>query len=235
MSDLPGRRRPAVTMAGEGAGVQLPGGGCWFTAAAAGDYSDPGVAQLEELAASLGLGGRVFSRSTQVHGSRVRLVAGRQEARDGEGFDGQLTTSDEVIGAVRTADCLPVALFSPEAAGVLHAGWRGLAGGVVASGMEAMASAGGGPVTAVIGPGARSCCYEAGEEVHAAFTGLGAQARSGRNADLPWIAGQQLTAHGAAEVIDCGICTICSQDPRWHSHRRDGREAGRSLALAWLS
>lgn len=235
MSGLPDGELPAVALTSGGAGAQLPGGGCWFTAAGAGDFTDPDAAQLASLAAGLGLEGRTFSRSTQVHGSRVRLVAGPQEARDGEEFDGQLTTSTGVICAVRTADCLPVALFSPSAAGVLHAGWRGLASGVVAGGMAAMAEAGEGPVTAVIGPGARSCCYEAGDEVHRAFAELGPGARRGRNADLPWIAAQQLRALGASEVVDCGICTICSEEPRWHSHRRDGQEAGRSLALAWRS
>jgi copper oxidase (laccase) domain-containing protein len=117
----------------------------------------------------------------------------------------------------------------------VHAGWRGLAGGVIAAGMEAMDAAGGGEVTALIGPGARSCCYEAGEEVHAAFSDLGPGARAANNADLPWIAAQQLRSLGAVEVVDCGICTICSQAPLWHSHRRDGPEAGRSLALAWRS
>ena len=235
MSDPPGSGRPVVAVAAEGAGAQLPWGGCWFTAAEVDDYTDPDATQLAALAASLGLEGRTFSRSTQVHGSRVRMVAGPQEARDGEEFDGQLTTSTEVICAVRTADCLPVALFSPSVAGVLHAGWRGLACGVLSSGMAAMAEAGEGPVTAVIGPGARCCCYEAGDEVHSAFVELGPGARVGPNADLPWIATQQLRALGASEVVDCGICTICSQEPRWHSHRRDGREAGRSLALAWRS
>lgn len=233
MSEPGASGHPAVVAAAGGTGAHLPGGGCWFTAAGAGDYTDPGAGRLEALAASLGLEGRTFARSTQVHGSRVRLVASPQDARDGQEFDGQLTTSTGVICAVRTADCLPLALLSPSAAGVLHAGWRGLASGVVASGMAAMAGAGEGPVVAVIGPGARSCCYEAGEEVHRAFADLGPEARRGQNADLPWIAAEQLRALGAAEVIDCGVCTICSEEPRWHSHRRDGQEAGRSLALAW--
>lgn len=216
-----------------GAGATLPGGSCWFTAAEAGDFTDPTDGDLDALAATLGLEARVFARSTQVHGSEVRFVADPADARDGEEFDGQVTGSRQVICAVRTADCLPVALFSPSAAGVVHAGWRGLAGGVLDAGVEAMERAGAGPLTAVIGPGARSCCYEAGEEVHEAFASLGEGARKGRNADLPWVADRQLRSAGVQEVVDLGVCTICAAGPRWHSHRRDGAEAGRSLALAW--
>lgn len=218
----------------EGTGAEVPGcGSCWFTSAAAGDFMEPSAAQLDSLAGSLGLAGRIFSRSDQVHGRSVRLVGSPAEIVEGEQHDGQVTTSREVICAVRTADCLPVALLSCEAVGAIHAGWRGLAAGVIAAGMDAMRKAGDSPVTAVIGPGARSCCYEAGPEVHAAFADLGGDARKGANADLPWIAARQLEVAGVADVVDLGICTICSAEPKWHSYRRDGDDAGRSLALAW--
>lgn len=233
MSGSPAELSPDFSA--EGAGATFPGGGCWFTAAAAGDFADPGARELDGLALRLGLEGRVFARSTQVHGSQVRFVSGSSEARDGEEFDGQVTSSREVVCAVRTADCLPVALFSSSAAGVIHAGWRGLAAGVLAAGVEAVRSAGDGPLAAVIGPGARSCCYEVGDEVHEAFAGLGPGARAGRNADLPWVAAEQLRQLGVDEVADLEVCTICAAGPQWHSHRRDGAEAGRSLALAWLS
>jgi YfiH family protein len=225
----------ALAFGPDGAGATLPGGGCWFTAAAAGDFTDPTAGELDALAASLGLEGRAFARSTQVHGSAVRFVAGPADAGDGEEFDGQVTCSREVLCAVRTADCLPVALFSPSAAGVIHAGWRGLEAGVLGAGVEAMESAGAGPLAAVIGPGARSCCYEVGDEVHEAFAALGQGARKGQNADLPWVADRQLRAAGVRQVVDVGVCTICASGPKWHSHRRDGAEAGRSLALAWRS
>ena len=224
--------RPVVS--GDGIAFTVPGSGaCFFTSLSAGDFTEPTAGQLDALAASLGVTGRRFSRSTQVHGSSVRLVAGPEEARDGEEHDGQVTTSREVICAVRTADCLPVALFSPEAAGVIHAGWRGLAGGVIAEGVAAVRRAGDSEVTAVIGPGARACCYEAGPEVHEEFASLGPKARHADNADLPWIVAEQLSGLGVGEIIDTGACTICSPGPAWHSHRRDGEDAGRSLALAW--
>ena len=70
-------------------------------------------------------------------------------------------------------------------------------------------------------------------EVHEAFAAFGPQARRADNADLPWIAAEQLSGLGVGEIIDTGACTICSPGPAWHSHRRDGEDAGRSLALAW--
>ncbi|MFM9127101.1 MAG: laccase domain-containing protein, partial [Solirubrobacterales bacterium] len=97
-----------------------------------------------------------------------------------------------------------------------------------------------------IGPGARSCCYEAGDEVHRGSSEQIVQIPQSTTSEAPsarscWAAIQgrsafrPLRALGASEVVDCGICTICSEEPRWHSHRRDGHEAGRSLALAWRS
>lgn len=231
-----------VTIPGRGEASALPGlglalatGGCWFTPVEAGDFTEPAPERLEALAASLGLPGRSFARSRQVHGAGVRVVRGPADARPGEEYDGQVTGSREVICAVRVADCLPVALFSASAAGMVHAGWRGLAAGVLEAGVEAVLSLGPGPVTAVIGPGAGPCCYEAGEEVHRAFAALGPQARAGDSADLPWIAGEQLRRLGVPVEARVGGCTICSTGPAWHSHRREGEKAGRSLALAWRS
>lgn len=227
-------KRPGPFESAGGLLVELGAGACcWFGSEAAGDFTDPSPAQLQALGASLGLGERAFASSSQVHGSSVRVVTGPSEAAQGEGHDGQLTGSSEVVCAVRAADCLPVAIASPGAAGVLHAGWRGLAAGVLEAGVRALGKIAPGKATAAIGPGARACCYEAGPEVHAAFVGLGSRAREGDMADLPWIAAEKLRLAGVDDVLDCGICTMCSTEPRWHSYRRDHEQAGRSLALAW--
>jgi len=82
----------------------------------------------------------------------------------------------------------------------------------------------------VVGPGARGCCYEVGEEVHSTF---GNAHRDGRNLDLAAVARDRLQAVGVAHVEDAGVCTIC--DERLFSHRREGLEAGRQAGIAWLS
>lgn len=223
-----------IQRSGNGLAVTVPGAGsCFFSSLSAGDFTDPPPEELEALADVSGAGSRDFSRSPQVHGSSVRLVGDPAQAAEGGDHDGQVTTSGQVVCAVRTADCLPVALLSAEAAGVLHAGWRGLAAGVIPEGIKAMSSAGTSPITAVIGPGAGVCCYQAGPEVHEAFSGMGPNARRGENVDLAWIASQQLSALGVADIIETATCTICATDPPWHSYRRDGADAGRSMALAW--
>jgi copper oxidase (laccase) domain-containing protein len=83
-------------------------------------------------------------------------------------------------------------------------------------------------VVAIVGPGAGPCCYEVGEEVHAAFGGAH---RAGQNIDLKAIARERLLAAGVAEVCDVAACTIC--DERFFSHRREGVRAGRQGGIAW--
>ena len=82
----------------------------------------------------------------------------------------------DAAAVVFIADCLPVLLAAPGAVAALHGGWRPLAGGIVDEGVGALREVGGdGPVVAALGPGARGCCYEVGEEVHAQFAGYDAR------------------------------------------------------------
>jgi copper oxidase (laccase) domain-containing protein len=87
-----------------------------------------------------------------------------------------------------------------------------------------------GDVAAIIGPGAGPCCYEVGEEVHAAFPGAH---RSGRHIDLKALARDRLHAVGVHNVQDVAACTIC--DGRFFSYRREHTRAGRQAGVAWLS
>jgi YfiH family protein len=134
---------------------------------------------------------------------------------------------------VLTADCLPVALHAPGAVAMVHAGWRGLAAGVLDEGLQALRDLGArGPVLAAIGPGAGGCCYEVGDEVRAAFADV-PEARHGRTIDLPTVARRRLREAGVAEIHDAGICTMC--DERFFSHRRDRGATGRQGGAAWLA
>jgi YfiH family protein len=140
-----------------------------------------------------------------------------------------------VAPVVLVADCLPIALAADGAVAMVHAGWRGLAGGVIAEGMRAVRGLGAeGDVVAAIGPGAGVCCYEVGEEVHAAFAGHGDAVRDGRNLDLKAIARRELEAAGVAEVHDVDLCTMCGDPSLFFSHRRDGGVTGRQAGVAWL-
>jgi polyphenol oxidase len=170
-----------------------------------------------------------FAWGRQVHGIDVRaLREPPREADRDEDVDGQATRLSRVATTVFVADCLPVALSTGDGVAMLHAGWRGLAGGILERGIAMLRGLGArGDLHAAIGPGAGACCYEAGDEVHAA---VGHSV--GRNVDLKAAAAARLRAAGASSVHDVGICTIC--DERFFSHRRAGGVTGRQAGVAWL-
>jgi polyphenol oxidase len=189
----------------------------------------------------------------QVHGTAVRRItelpiAGVAPLPD-EGSelpeaDGQATSLRDVAPMVLVADCLPIAVAGRAgcngsetlAVAMLHAGWRGLAAGIVTEGVRALRELGlDGPLEAAIGPGAGGCCYEVGEEVHAAFAGFGDSVRRGRSLDLKAVARAELGRAGVGVVHDVELCTICSDPSLFFSHRRDQGVTGRQAGIAWLN
>ena len=119
------------------------------------------------------------------------------------------------------ADCLPIAIAAANgrpALAVVHAGWRGLAEGVV----EAAVAAVGGGSAAVVGPAVGPCCYEVGPEVAALFDDD--LTRDG-NLDL-WSAAERALAGAGVERVDrVDLCTCCNEE-LFFSHRRDGPHRG---------
>jgi polyphenol oxidase len=172
----------------------------------------------------------------QVHGTRVLRVA--EAPRDGRfpEADGQATFSRAIAPMVLVADCLPIALAGDGAVAMLHAGWRGLADGIIREGVGAVRELGGvGQLTAAIGPGAGVCCYEVGPEVHERFAAYGDAVRRGEHLDMKAIAREQLERAGVEIVHDVGLCTICSGSELFYSHRRDRGLTGRQAGVAWLT
>jgi YfiH family protein len=223
---------------------ELPGGArALFTTRADGNLStmrgsggERGRAERDRLCEELGL--RWLCAGRQVHGATVQRVSSQADGGlagvMGEAAaidaDGHATALREVGMMVLVADCLPVVVCCEGAVAALHAGWRGLAAGVLEEGVRALRELGGeGEIVALLGPGARGCCYEVGEELHATFGGAH---RRGRNLDLAALARDRLEA-GGARVEDVGVCTIC--DRRLFSHRREGLDAGRQAGIAWRS
>jgi polyphenol oxidase len=217
----------------------LPGGGrALFTARSDGNLStmrgrghEHGRRERERLREQLELQGLCASR--QVHGTSVQ----RLDSLDGAGArsdrveaDGHATALRGLGVMVLVADCLPVLLGSDSGVTALHVGWRGLAAGVLEEGVRVHRQLGRGEIGAFIGPGAGVCCYEVGEEVHAA---LGGRHRAGARVDLKAVASERLRRMGVTQVSDVEICTIC--DRRFFSHRREGDRAGRQAGVAWLS
>lgn len=179
----------------------------------------------------------------QVHGREVRRLASGSPGLDwGTGpvalpeADGQYAVQPGVAPAALTADCLPIAIAGGGAVAMLHGGWRGLHGGVIEAGVQALRAAGArGPLSAAIGPGAGPCCYEVGAEVHQAFAAYPAAVHQGMNLHLAGIARQALDRAGVRDVHDIEICTICSDRSLLFSHRRDRGVTGRQAGIAWLT
>ena len=224
---------------------ELPGGGhVLFTTRAhgnlstiSGDAHEHGLRAREQLCDGLAL--QWLCASRQVHGTEVNTI--RSAAASGGqplaiDADGHATALPGIGTMVLSADCLPVALGCEGAVALVHAGWRGLAGGVLEQGVRALRELGAGErMSAAIGPGAGACCYEVGPEVHAA---LDERSKIGHqhlraNIDLRAIARQRLLSVGVSEICEVRACTIC--DERFFSHRREGERAGRQGGVAWLS
>ena len=176
----------------------------------------------------------------QVHGREVMDAA--QVGSESPTADASFSRTANVACAVMVADCVPV-LFAATDGGCVaaaHAGWRGLAGGVLSATLAAMAqgavSTEGTRVTAWIGPTIGARQYEVDEVVRAAFAKVDhAHFRASRPGhywlDLAALAESQLLRCGVAAVSRAGIC-VFERDDLFYSHRRDGT-TGRCAALIW--
>jgi polyphenol oxidase len=196
-----------------------------------------------------GLGVDRFACPEQIHGA---VIAEVDPGRAGAGFDdpgSRLPGADGVatdVGglpiAVLSADCLPIALASPRQGrlALIHAGWRGLAAGIVAQAAATFEDPA--DVRAGIGPAVGGHHYEVGEEVAAAVAravgdGRSVERRSGRvGVDLPGAATTALRAAGVRRIANAGLCTVC-EEARFFSHRRDvgltvGARTGRQGVVA---
>jgi YfiH family protein len=172
-----------------------------------------------------------------VHGATVVTVTHPGE-HAGTPADAAVTAVPGCELLVRTADCVPVVLTGAGAGsvGVVHAGWRGLAQGVVDAAAEAMRALGSGPVAAFVGPHVRVGCYEFGDELEAVAAALGDGVR-GRTTwgtpalDLTAATLEALERIGVRDVDDAGACTACTT--RWFSWRAR-REHERFATVARL-
>ena len=223
--------------------MSLPGGVCAvWTGRSEGDLR-PGSDHLSEDGAGPALRQRAVLDRTwswvhQVHGSRV-VTVGSDPA---EGVDADaLVAGPGVPGAgalaVFSADCPCIALASPEGvAGAVHAGWRGLAAGVVGAAVEEMRRLGAGSVTAALGPCIHAECYEFGPAdlatVARAVGGPveGRTSAGGLALDLPRAVTLALEGAGARLVHDVDVCTACS--PGHFSHRSRA-EVERQALVVW--
>jgi len=187
--------------------------------------SDDAAGNVEEnrrrLCVAVGADASRLAMNRQEH--TILVHRARAGAR-GEPGDGLWTDDSGVPMLKLTADCLPIAIARADATrpalAVVHAGWRGLADGIVA---EAVRTLGGGSLAAAVGPAIGPCCYEVGPEVAERFDSD--LVRDGR-LDLPGAAERALRAAGVERVERVDLCTSCRAD-LFFSHRRDRGRTGR--------
>jgi YfiH family protein len=201
---------------------------------------------LKDLGVSHGFGQRgsqvpdlaVFP--SQVHGIEV-LDARRAGGPSTIPADAVVTSAAGVSIGIVTADCVPIlaATTSGSTVAAIHAGWRGLAAGVIESGLRALRSKSDGEALAcAIGPAARGCCYEVDEPVRIGLSDryrehldeVLVSSRPGHFLlDLPLLAARILESSGvrSSQIGTLHrVCTICDAK-RFESYRRDGSQAGR--------
>lgn len=186
----------------------------------------------------------------QIHGTRaVACDGGIEDARRLTGIeaDAVMTRTGGFAAGVRTADCVPILIADPErrAVAAVHAGWKGLAAGVVATAVKKMRdcySSRPQNLFAAIGPHIMSCCYEVGPEVASVFEKrFGSAVLSAGKNDRSYL---NLSAAAGAALIEAGIeaarfdsicvCTRCNED-LFYSYRRDGKGAGRQLSFLFFN
>lgn len=191
-------------------------------------------ASLSALAEACGV---PLVRMHQVHGADVHVVtAGSLETVPR--VDG-LVTRQRGLGLVtRAADCVPVLLADPAAGvvGAVHAGRAGVASGVVGAALTAMRGLGAGEVTGWVGPHVCGACYEVPDAMREEVAAVVPETWSTTTWGTPALdLGAGVVAQLAAEactVVPVAGCT--REDPRWHSHRRDGEAAGRFAGVVWM-
>ena len=180
----------------------------------------------------------------QVHGAKVVDAARVTASVTPIAADASFTTARGVVCAVTTADCLPVLLCDTagRVVAAAHAGWRGLAGGVLENTVAAMRAAGAGDLMAWMGPAIGPMHFEVGADVYAAFVTRDQRADAAFRtlpgaekkylADLYHLARLILADSGVLRIAGGDHCTV-SEPQRFYSYRRD-RQTGRMAALIWL-
>lgn len=199
----------------------------------------------QRLAAAVGHDRAALRVATQVHGARVldTDVVGRDRKSEppGSGHDALVARTDGVAIGVRTADCVPILVAdrTTGAVAAIHAGWRGVVGGVIDSALDVLVPdrSARGSLVAAIGPHIRVDRFEVGDDVASQIAKASdptvVVAGSPRpHVDLARAVRIQLERAGidAANIDDVGGCTLAEAE-RFHSHRRDGERSGRMLSV----
>lgn len=203
-----------------------------------GDDPDDVARNRQLLSVALGLN-EEWATVDQVHGAGVK-EAGAGELGSGDAI---LLDAPDNPAAIFVADCLPILLVgeSGKSAALVHAGWRGLIGGVIEAALDRLESDGQRCATAFIGPHIETCCYEVGNEIGSQFVArFGDEVtRDDRMLDLAEVARRILErrdgrAPESSHQIDIQLLGPCTHSSELFSYRNDGPETGRQAVIAWI-
>ena len=208
-----------------------------------GDDREHVAENFRRAAESLGIRAERIYYLSQVHGRQTRVADGKEPAESFLRHEGDavIARGGELACGVRSADCVPILMGDRETGAVaaIHAGWRGVARGVVGAAVEALRelTGRGGDLLAAIGPHISLRAFEVGEDV-AAELEAASDARdvvertaARPHVDLRRIVRAQLVGAGLSPsaVDDVFGCTV-TEPERFFSFRRDGAQSGRHLA-----
>lgn len=188
-------------------------------------------ARREAMCARHGIDPLTLTLCRQVHGAGAMLVTDAQAGGEIEETDALVTVGRGIALGVFTADCVPVFIAAQDGScgGVIHAGWRGIAAGVIEAAVRRMGAASGiqpARVAAAVGPHIQPCCYTVGPDLLQRF------AQPGPTLDLGAAAADRLRRAGVTDIDACGRCT-CHEADLFYSHRRDAA-AERMLSVIIL-
>lgn len=196
--------------------------GVAFTTAGEGDVNSE---SRDQISAQLGIPAQ-WATVNQVHGTAISIATAPGNLGDGDGI---ATRTVGLPLAAFTADCFGVVLEAQDSVGVVHAGWRGAAAGIVSAALRGFSFLGDPVRRVAIGPGIQACCFEVGDEVAEIFGDFVATTSWGaKSVDLESVIGSQI---GDIEIWKSDACTRCGEG--YFSHRETGTGA-RMAALGWL-
>lgn len=179
----------------------------------------------------------------QTHSNHCIVI----EEDDHRQADASVTQQSNTVLAIMTADCLPIVLTNKEGTeiGAIHAGWRGLANGVIESTLAKM-NASPADIMAWVGPAICHRCYETGEEVRQTFIDQYAftssafyDSQNAIHANLPKMAELVLNHHGVTQIYQSNQCTFEARNEnntknKYYSYRQE-KQTGRIVTLIWFT
>ncbi|MBN1621927.1 MAG: peptidoglycan editing factor PgeF [Endomicrobiales bacterium] len=202
-----------------------------MTTKACGDLKD--IRIREKVLSRFGINNSDLVTAEQVHGSRVAVVDKEHKGKKIDAADGLITKEAGLPVAIFTADCLPVFVADKRKriAGIIHSGWRGIAGGIISRTIEVLKKEFNSAVNDIFvfaGPHIQECCYFIGDELKKEFN----IKEDIKNLSLSGIVHKQLKSLGVSKISISKECS-CHEEDLFFSYRRN-KTSQRMMSLVMM-